>query len=294
MRKTLMLMTGFGLILLLLGYTGRYLPFGDALAVGRVQVLAVLFLVGLALLAFREMRAGAVALAAGVFCGVPILSQGKANVDIPADGYTLYQKNLLAVAWPREGLAEDIIASGADIVTLQEVTEHNLFYMKPMFDAYPHQVFCGFPGERSVAILTRLPVIEGTIHCDPENRAAWLQVSLPDGKPMWVMGVHLFWPYPYPQSEQVDTIVTHLAGLDGRKLVSGDFNNVPWASVTARIEEAAGAERTGAYRTTFPMFGPLVPLPIDQVLLPRGATGHSTLRPLGGSDHLGVLTRFSL
>lgn len=294
MRKLLLLMTGVGLTLLILGYTGRYLPFGDALAVGRVQVLGVLFVVGLALLAFKEARIGAVALSAAVFAGVPILSQGKTTVDLPADGYTLYQKNLLAVAWPREGLAADIIASGADIVTLQEVTEHNLLYMKPMFDAYPYKVICGYPGERSVAVLTRFPVVEGTGHCDPENRAAWVQVELPDGKPMWIMGVHLFWPYPYPQAEQVDNIVDHLDALDGRKLVAGDFNNVPWASVTPRMEQAAGAKRTGAYRTTFPMFGPLVPLPIDQVLLPRGAKGESILRPLGGSDHLGVLTRFSL
>ncbi|EEX09128.1 hypothetical protein SL1157_1164 [Ruegeria lacuscaerulensis ITI-1157] len=55
------------------------------------------------------------------------IAQDYAPADTSCDDgcLTFYQKNLMREAWPRYELAEDIIASGARLVTLQEVSSQN-------------------------------------------------------------------------------------------------------------------------------------------------------------------------
>jgi len=76
-------------------------------------------------------------------------------------------------------------------------------------------------------------------------------------------------------------------------LIAGDFNMVPWGSSVRSIAKAAESERIGGYVTTFPAFGGLAPLAIDHVLIPKGGQGQIETRPLLGSDHLGLVARFS-
>ena len=89
-------------------------------------------------------------------------------------------------------------------------------------------------------------------------------------------GSYLFtWngPFLFNQYYQSQIIAERIAGLDGQVLIAGDFNMVPWAGNLQRIEAAAGNHRLGAFRNTFRSGGWLLPLPIDTVLVPKGASG---------------------
>ena len=117
-----------------------------------------------------------------------------------------------------------------------------------------------------------------------------MQLRTPDG-PVWLVSVHLHWPYPYRQPEQVELILPILERLEGPVIIGGDFNMVPWSNTMGRIEAAARAEVLGPMVTTY-WLRDLVPLSIDHVLAPAGGTVFA--RTWLGSDHAGLVARFDL
>jgi endonuclease/exonuclease/phosphatase (EEP) superfamily protein YafD len=116
----------------------------------------------------------------------------------------------------------------------------------------------------------------------------------PNGQLIWLVSVHLEWPFPYDQFRQSRMIAKRITELQGPVLIAGDFNMVPWGWGVQRIGKAAGNRRLGAFRNTFDLGSWLLPLPLDSILVPQSATGKVELRPYLGSDHLGVLARISL
>ena len=209
------------------------------------------------------------------------------------DCYKLYQKNLLSKAWPRYPLADEIVASGAAFVTLQEVSSHNLKFMRKLFESYPSKVTCPFQKEKTVAALSIYPATPGSATCGEKAGLAIMQVLLPDGRKVWIASLHLDWPFPYSQREHVDEVIARLGALSGPVILGGDFNMVPWGSSVARISSAARATLLGPYQLSYPKFGKLFPLPIDHILVPEGATGTTKVKRLHGSDHMGTVATFS-
>ena len=104
------------------------------------------------------------------------------------------------------------------------------------------------------------------------------------------------------RAESVRQIIAHKEEMEKRFakhnivgwLIAGDFNMVPWGESVQRIKQAAGNRYLGAFRNTHNLGGLFLPLPIDTVLVPRGATGTVELRGYMGSDHRGVLARIAL
>ena len=281
--------------IVLFGFAGRYLPPADAVAV--VQPLAAVFLMPFAALLW-SMSARPLALVSLVsaIAAIGSVLPGFLLSEMPCSGscITLYQKNLLSKAWPRYSLADDIIASGAQIVTLQEVSDHNQRFMASLFQHYTVAALCRFRPEQAVAVLTSLPVVKGSQFCTPGVGLAGVRVEMPGGEKTWVLSLHLEWPFPFDQAYQSRVIANRIADLDGPILIGGDFNMVPWGGSVKRIEQAAGSHRLGPFRNTYSLGSWLLPLPIDTVLVPNGAAGMVELRPYMGSDHLGVLARIAL
>ena len=276
-----------------LSYTGAWFAPGDSLAVGRPNLIVVVTLMALWLWWVRAVKLALMCLLAG---GIRAGTLATYYLPAPPSGgpVTLYQKNLLHTAWPRTPLADEILASGADIVTLQEVSVHNRRYMKRLFDAYPAQIICPFRAGFDVAILSRYPAISGTAGCGQNDGLALMQVALPDGQRLWIAALHLYWPWPYSQPEQLVRLLPRLAALEGPIVLAGDFNMVPWGASVARIAKASGTQRIGRAHDTYPNFRPLLSLPIDHVLLPKGSQGRTEMRPLHGSDHHGLFVEFAL
>lgn len=281
--------------LVIFGFTGLYFAPGDSVALMRPQIGVLLIVFALILLA---ARARGFALACLTFAVVAVGSVAAGLIpssdDCDDTCVTLYQKNLMSVAWPRYSLADDILSSDAEIVTLQEVSSHNQQYMGNLFDHYPTSAICEFRPEQNVAILTTLPVVEGSEFCRKGLGMVGLQVIGQDDQPVWVVSVHLNWPYPYDQFEQSKSIAEHIEQLDGPVLIAGDFNMAYWGGSVRRIGMAADNRLFGLTLNTHNLGSWMMPMPIDNLLVPKGTTGTAELRPFMGSDHMGIRARISL
>ncbi len=273
------------------GFLGALHPAGDSLAVFRLQAaLAVVVLsVVLAALSGRARRWLAAAGVAVVAAAPAALSWVHLPSAAPVPVITVYQKNLLFRLADREAIAADIRATGADVVTLQEVSGPNLALLEELREDYPHQAFCPFLGVGGTAVLSRFPAVAAPV-CPQARGATALKVGGPAGA-FWVVSVHLHWPWPYGQSWHVEALMPDLAALDGPVMLAGDFNMVPWGASVRAMARAARVERVGPTATTLALLGGAVPLPIDHVLLPEAWTGTHEIRPALGSDHRGVVVR---
>lgn len=160
--------------------------------------------------------------------------------------------------------------------------------LENLADILPHARVCEPTRVGSVALATRWPPVDGSEIC-VEGLAA-VQVDTPEGR-MWIVSLHLAWPWPFDQSEHVRQRLDVLERLEGPVVLGGDFNMVPWSHAMRRIASAIGAERAGKVRPSFPL-NPVLVLPIDHVLIPAGKRGATGLRPLLGSDHHGLVARY--
>lgn len=276
---------GAGLLLALaLGYLGRWHPAGDSFAVFRAQgAVALALLSGLGFLAGARRWAGIGLVVAGLTGGPLLVAYQAPGV---AGDLTLYQKNTLFRNADLAALAADIRAVAPDMLTLQEVSDPNLALLAGLEDVLPHQIYCPFGSVGGTAVATRLLPVPGATIC--ARGLAAMQVEGPQGR-VWLVSIHLHWPWPYEQAAHLEALLPVIEGLEGPVVVAGDFNMVRWSAALAAVRQAARVSPAGPVRGTFPQFGPLLVLPIDHVMAPGG--GSLELRPLAGSDHLGLLAR---
>lgn len=274
---------------LLAGYGGALHPLGDSLAVFRVP-LAVL--AGLALILWwrprRAVLAGlavvALALLPRIWAMVPGQAAGQADLVI-------YQKNLLWLLPDPQPLIADVRTRAPDVVTLQEVSPRNRTVMAALRDRYPYQHDCAYRAVGGTAVLSRWPAVPGRARCAHGLTA--LQVETPLGR-VWVVSLHLRWPWPSPQARQVGQLAAVLRGLDGPKVIGGDFNAVAWSHTLARVAVASGTRRAGHEAVSFALpyggFG----IGIDHVLASGARPGTIEMLDRLGSDHRGVLARVTV
>lgn len=263
-------------------FAGDLHPVGDSLAVFRP--LLAIGVVLLAVLVWRwrvgQVLGGAAVIALVVHFAALVPTGSETEPDI-----VLYQKNMLYREADRAPLMADIIESGADLVTLQEISRVNLPMLWALETTFPHQLLCNGHSVGAVAILSRTP-LEGTTCGDqPGFARAVTQIG---GLPVQVYALHLFWPWPHHQPEHVTALMGQMAPLNGGvTVVGGDFNMVATGRSVARIARATGTQRVGHRVETFRLMG-AYPLGIDHVLA-SGGGGHIETRGWLGADHLGVL-----
>ena len=274
------------LVIALLWVVGAFLgmihPLGDSLAVFVIYAAAV----GLAatLITWRWWPARG----AAVLFALVLIARAAVGVDwspVQTPSFIVYQKNLYYLEADRSAFIEDVMASDADFVTLQEVSPVNLPVMTGLLGHYPHQKFCGI----GIAVLSRWPLEERQCRLD----VGFLDVSAetPQG-PVRVIALHLHWPFPLEQASDIDQILARLAPPDGRPtIVGGDFNMQPWGYSVRRLAAATGVSWIGHAERTYEVFG--LPLMIDHVLAGPNARGDITVRPRLGSDHFGILARIA-
>ena len=284
---------GLGLIVLALSYLGRWLVFGDSLAVGRLHLLigGLLLVVVFALKGAKWW-----ARIVGLAVVLATLHTGWIwyGIQGPEGSFSLYQKNLLFINADHPAVISDIESSGAVVVTLQEVHERNLPILVALKGTYPYQLMCPFSGVGGVAILSKIPYVGGSPTCGDKDGFATAQIVVAQKGPVWIASVHMHWPWPYGQRDQLTKVLERLEKLSGPVLVGGDFNMQPWGSSVMQVAAAARAGRLGGYWSTFPELTGAIPLMIDQIMVPKGATGRVERRPLAGSDHYGLLAKINL
>lgn len=296
-----------GLAALAGGFGGLIHPAGDSLAVFRLPIAGAVVLVALV----HAALGGARWLAAGTFALAALAAAPAARHYLPAmpwspagpgaagaaSGSTqaagvIYQKNLLYALADPAGIIADIRESGADFVTLQEVTPQNRMVLDALAEEYPAQLYCPFAAVGGTAVLSRWPALPGEAICAQAGGLSALRVDAPAGA-LWIVSVHLHWPWPYGQPRHARHLTNTLSAISGRKIVGGDFNMVPWGWSVRRLARAADAVPAGPATATFHLAGGLLGLPIDHVLLPADWAGQVECRPRLGSDHFGLVARFT-
>ncbi|QEW20165.1 Endonuclease/Exonuclease/phosphatase family protein [Marinibacterium anthonyi] len=279
------------LLILLAGFAGSVHPLGDSLVVfavpAAVLVALTIWFTGwhwrvILILAFSVVALLAVRL-------VALADRG----DAPEDALVLYQKNMRYEARDRSDLLADIKASGAGVVTLQEVSEPNAAVLKALSDRMPSQLLCPGAPTGGVAVLSSLPRGPAEPVCAGDDRMAALQVMTVDG-PVWLVSLHLRWPWPQDQARQAERLATRLQSLEGRVIVSGDFNNTHWSYSLRRIGDATRTRRIHPVQPSFTL--PYLPIgiTIDHILVPNDIAGQVIRRPKFASDHHGLVARIGI
>ena len=273
-----------GGVTLLASYLGAIHPLGDSLAVFRLWIAGGVALCGLCFLFLSQRRAALFALAAAAFAAGPIVAMVyKPVTERPDASVTIYAKNTLGHLGDLPAIAADIEAAAADIVFLQELTRADSDYEGALAQTHPYAHRCPFSDWSAVAVISRWPITE--TYCSPHRSFAAARIEAPGG-PIWSVSTHLVWPYPHGQMQHLEEALPFLEGLEGRVIVAGDFNMVPWGHSVRRIERATGTRRIGPLMTTLEW---RVPLQIDHVL--TDGMGEVELRPRLGADHYGLVAR---
>lgn len=281
MRVLLNLCLGLVLALIAAGQMGRWHPAGDSLAVLQVP-LVLAGLAGVTLVRWPRGLRTAVTLG---LVGLIALRVMDWTMPGPAGGdLSIYQKNLLFRGVDQPAFLAEIAATSPDVLTLQEVSARNVSLLSALRNEFPTQHTCPFAAVGETAVLSRFPMVPGSALC--VNGLAALQVEAPIGA-VWVVSVHLHWPWPYRQASHSRDLLAQIAALPGPVVVGGDFNMVPWSYHVRAFARAARGRIVRPVGAT--IWKARMPLPIDHVIAPCG--GQRDRRPRLGSDHNGVLAR---
>ncbi|MBS0124157.1 endonuclease/exonuclease/phosphatase family protein [Thetidibacter halocola] len=281
-RKALAGLAGLAALGVAAGFLGALHPVGDSFSVFR-PVFA-----GLALASGLALRPRGPRLAVMVALTLLLGWHGWQGLRPDWQGasrLTLYQKNLYFQNDARDSLLADLRARSADIVTLQEVSNANAALLEALRADYPHQLYCPLSPNLGEVVLSRHPFVPDTSECSRRDALAIVQVAAPAG-PVWIISVHLGWPWPRGQAAQVTRALPHLSSVSGPAVVAGDFNAVAWSYTVARIASATQTRRVGRQLATLRLPVTGIPIGIDHVL----STGPGRVRtlPLLGSDHAGL------
>lgn len=278
-------------VLVVVGFMGAVHPAGDSFAVFRVP-----FVIMLALLVIWAPWSVFLRwpLACACLCILAyhaVHSRPSRTVFEP--DYVLYQQNLRFDRTETRALLAAIEEEQPDFITLQEVSAENDGVLVDLKERYPFQHLCPVGSQHmGEAVLSRHPIREGSAFCSGRDGLAGFEVETPKG-PLWLVSLHVSWPWPFGQAEQVTSLLPEFKRLRGRVLLAGDFNAVAWSHTIRRVEAAADLSRVGHWQRSFVLPRVGFPIGIDHVLSTEAMAASIRVQPKLGSDHHGILAFIS-
>ncbi|TWG99342.1 endonuclease/exonuclease/phosphatase (EEP) superfamily protein YafD [Mesorhizobium sp. J18] len=298
---------------LMAGFLGWMHPALDSFSHFRIHLAVLLILAGSCLLLAAGWRLpGAWAILLGLAAIVATLdlsaftrpaeatAASAAEPSTTAARYRLLQINLRYDNATPERVLSLIGRVQADVVTLDEVSTMWIEKLGLIEAAYPHRIICPPPSfVGGVAILSKRPFAKEA-QCLDRGALAVASVDF-GGRLVDVAALHLSWPWPLEQAQQVANIRDDLGRISTTALLAGDFNAVPWSHTAKSVANAGGFNILRGIGSSWlhrylPMsWRPHIGLPLDNVLY-KGAVIPSKPSRLEfvGSDHLPVLVEFGL
>ena len=291
---------------LFLGFLNAWHPAFDTLSHFRAHLAVLLGLTALPfLLASCWMEATAVlalAMVSLISISSPIALLGFTSVraasepaDNPPTVYRLLQLNLLFDNRNPDKVFSLIGRTQPDVVTFNEVSEKWMLALGGLSAVYPYRLLCP-----PLAILSRRsfgPIASQRCY---DETLAMVAINF-GGHEVTVAAMHLGWPWPYSQLQQVDEVAPALRTLPGTVILAGDLNAAEWSVAASRVAETGqltlvpGVGPTWLYRSLPNWLRPWIGLPIDHVLFKGNVVIHSAkVQEEAGSDHLPVLVEFSV
>ncbi len=291
---------------LVLGFLNSLHPAFDSFTHFRLHLSMLMGLLALPLLFTKLRREGAMILLLAVFAVASTPDAFPSGEQVHAEEaarprYRVLQMNLRFDNGSPEQALSLIAHTRPDVILLQEVSTMWREKIGYLASAYPYSIFCPHPGSAfSVAIVSRRPFIaDSTPSCDPEGMMAIASVDF-GGRPADVAALHLHWPWPFRQNEQIEALTDRFRGLSENAILSGDLNATPWSAASRRIAELGAmvpAPSTGPtwLYNGLPEWLRFAGLPIDQTFVKgRIAISGISRQQSIGSDHLPILIEFSI
>ena len=280
------------------GTLGTFHPAFDLLAHFRLHLLGLFVPVMIVLLLRRHGTEAFFLLITGIITlgttdpFLPgIAPERKATVRT-GDTLRIVQLNMRFNNRDTDLIVRRLTETDADVFLLQEVSRTTSRAIERL-DGWPHRHVCMFRDFRGVAVVSRVPFVE-TIPCAEDGGVAAVTLDRP--KPVTVVSLHAYWPWPSRQWQQLERIRPLLNGLPEPLIVAGDFNATPWSAFVKAVARETRTRPAAGLRFTFnamrlqsgdTRFGGL---PIDHVLTsPNVAIRSLRLMPHAGSDHLGTV-----
>lgn len=277
---------------LLISFLGDYLPLGDSLAVFRIEMALLLMVAGGLALVLNRQFVATTSMVMGLVSGLSILPFWGGDAPGGRVDFTLHQHNVLFANADLDRFAQQMIASDADVLTLQEIGSLNIRLEELLKPAFPHVQICQY-NRRGVAVFARDRFALEASGCSSPQFMAWMRLTTADG-PVTVASLHLFWPWPKTQFWQTHQVVREIEKLAQPVVIGGDFNIVPWAASIRRIAKAAGGRIAGGLTPTYTLGKGWPAFRIDNIIRPSGGSAPLVRTPRYGSDHYGLTGRITL
>jgi endonuclease/exonuclease/phosphatase (EEP) superfamily protein YafD len=301
MMKTVTRRSALGLALILclamVGSTlGRFHWAGDLLSLVADYYLWLGLLPLLVLLLLREWHwAGLVAIALTLH-GWQLLDIDRVeSIDAPNRPETirLMMYNIYYQNQDLDAIISEVEKYDPDILFLMEYSETIANHIGSAFASYPYQLVQPSRMTMGLALYSRLPLGETTVHRSRETRIPVYDVQLEyDWQIVTFVAGHP-WP-PLPQWAQLNRdqmldITAVAAAAEHPLIVAGDFNASQWSFLLQDLAERANVRQVRApldfSKTFFP--NPVTGLPLDHLLLsPEWAVVSLQQGQRGGSDHI--------
>jgi endonuclease/exonuclease/phosphatase (EEP) superfamily protein YafD len=190
-----------------------------------------------------------------------------------------------------------VIAQNPDVVMLQEYLDETHPSFRELDATLPFGVNCTSARLGEAAVRTKFPVLQQG--CTPGDGLAWVQAEV-NGKPVTFASLHLHWPWPFRQWQQLAQLEDTLADLPAPVVLAGDFNAAPWSESVKTVERLVRAKAVGGFRFTlwpdvFHAGFEIPTFPIDHVLVPQEMVATSiVVGPTIGSDHRPVIVTMDM
>jgi endonuclease/exonuclease/phosphatase (EEP) superfamily protein YafD len=305
----LLLLAGAAILAALIGgFLNALHPAFDSLSHFRLHLAVTGVSLAIILAAFRNLLGAAAlgvfsVLAFGLTAGPSLLARKEA---LAAEGpkYRLIQANLRFDNRTPEEFLRVLARERPDVVTLQEVSVPWLPKLATVSATWPHQLVC--PGTNrigGVAILSRRPFAEGGLSICGNSGALAVQTVDFNGIHVAVASVHLKWPWPHGQAQQLDAMAASFETIRLKGdpvLIGGDLNAAPWSAAVARMAQLTSTRILPQVRGTWLL--PSLPaswtrnvgLAIDNILSASLDITAAAALPAFGSDHLPILIEFTI
>lgn len=191
-----------------------------------------------------------------------------------------------------QAVVEEIKRHDADIVTMIEFGHEKKKAFDALLKTYPHSIHCMAERYCHLALMSKVPLTKIAAKAIWQG-PAYIHVRLGTnyGK-THVFALHSTRP-PHVRSQivQLTTMARHLKKFSGPKIVMGDFNSTPYATLLQKFTASSGLNRLTNLPTYPTHYGPFAQIAIDHVFLSDDVRPLSEARTgsNAGSDHYPVI-----
>jgi endonuclease/exonuclease/phosphatase (EEP) superfamily protein YafD len=287
----------------LLGFLDRLNAYFALLTFFRAQYAALLLGAALVAVILRRAR---VALAALTLAGVnlaivaPTWAPSEAESASGSRSVSLLVLNLEDGNRRHADVARLISETNPDVVGMLELTPVWASGLAPALDRFHHRRVNAETGAYGIGLYSRLTFREATLERFPRDGPMSVVARFEiHGDPFTLVLTHIRTPFAGEiHRRQFEALADARDRLGQRLAICGDLNAVPWSSSFRRLASAAGlsdSQRGEWLGGSWPTWGTLLRVPIDNCLLSRGVSVLD--RAYGedvGSDHFPLVIRLGI